>query len=114
MANRRLILATLSLVFVSGSSSAAIISHDFQSVGDGLLTYDVDNQREWLDMSQTVGMTLGDLHTIIGPAGTWHGFQIATLTDVESLWISAGRDLAHPSSLSSGAAAISLIDLLSA
>jgi len=47
-------LASMSvLVLLSATSNAQLISTDFKSTGDGLITFDTDTQLEWLDLSFT-------------------------------------------------------------
>lgn len=49
----RLIMACLELLWAA-PLFAAVIERDWQTPGDGLLTYDNVSQPEWLDLSQTL------------------------------------------------------------
>jgi hypothetical protein len=50
----RIIWLALVVLLWARVSGAAVIQHDWKTPGDGLLTYDDVNQREWLDLSQTL------------------------------------------------------------
>lgn len=82
-------LATLSLD-LTPSLNAAVMERDFLATGDGLLTYDDVNQREWLDLSETEDMTPEELSVALSENGLLRGFRVATLGDVEGLAESAG------------------------
>jgi hypothetical protein len=79
---------------------AAVISRDWKTPGDGLLTYDDVNQREWLDLSQTLltsqfpGATQEDRYQYVAsqtaPGGLFAGFSVAKSVDVIALAQSAG------------------------
>ena len=73
---------------------AAVIPVDLESPGDALLTRDLDNGLDWLDLSQTMqgGMnrTFNDVSGQLGPGGEFDGFRHATATEIEAFWTSAG------------------------
>jgi hypothetical protein len=79
---------------------AAVISRDWKAPGDGLLTYDDANQREWLDFSQTYlsdqfpGVYREEKYQYvagqIAAGGLFEGFIIAKSNDVLLLAQSAG------------------------
>ncbi|MCC6494538.1 MAG: hypothetical protein IT424_16125 [Pirellulales bacterium] len=81
---------------------AAVIQRDWKTPGDGLLTYDDVNQREWLDLSQTVlsSQFPGDDREAkyqfvleqTSPSGAFAGFTTANAADVLALARSAGID----------------------
>lgn len=78
----RLLLASLLLASPAG---AAVFSRDLFEPGDGLLTYDDVNQREWLDFSVTSGLSLPDLEAMTASSGVLKGFVGATREDIEDL-----------------------------
>jgi hypothetical protein len=95
------LLFFLSIYFAAmPATSAAVISHDWKTPGDGLLTYDTVNKREWLDLSQTIlssqfpGSTRDERYQyVIGqtaPGGLFEGFSNAKSADVVALAQSAG------------------------
>ncbi len=104
---RRIMTRTLLFCFwaFSGLSShylsAAVISRDWKSAGDGLLTYDTVNKREWLDLSQTLlqqfpGVSLNDRYQSVVaelvPGGLFEGFTVAKRDDAIALAQSGGID----------------------
>lgn len=82
------------------TASAGVISRDWKTPGDGLLTYDDVNQREWLDLPYLIDefpvisrdpekrleLVLPELE----PGGSLEGFVVASSADVIELAISAG------------------------
>lgn len=87
---RILALTLLAIVLgISPEARAGIIARDLEALGDGLLTYDTVNHREWLDLPETIGMTLAEVMLQTGPNGRLEGFRFATLADVSDLAASA-------------------------
>jgi hypothetical protein len=82
----------LSIVGTFSDARAAIIERDFYSAGDGLLTYDTVNQREWLDVIATYGITQPQLDDLLIPDGPLAGFELGSFDDVKALLVSAGFD----------------------
>lgn len=68
---------------------AGVISVDWESSGDGLLTRDTLNKREWLDLTETAGVRLADVMTHMTPGGRLEGFRFASLDDATRLAASA-------------------------
>jgi hypothetical protein len=88
----RFILITLALLGLSiSSSSAALTSADWLSVGDGKLTID-DSGLQWLDLSETIGLSYNAVAAQLVAGGLFEGFRYATVAEVEGLWDSAGGD----------------------
>jgi hypothetical protein len=80
---------------------AAVFERDWQTPGDGLLTFDDMNRREWLDLSETIleqfpGTDLeARYQSVVGElvaGGIFDGFSIAKSEDVIALAQSAGID----------------------
>jgi hypothetical protein len=103
--------------------SGAVISRDWKFPGDGLLTYDDVNQREWLDLSQTLlsvqfpGNTRDERYQYVvgqlGPNGLFAGFDVAKSQDVVKLAQSAGIDTSTFDSNLNALPTLALGDLLS-
>jgi hypothetical protein len=102
-----LALAVAAGCFVQRPLPAAVISRDWKTPGDGLLTYDDVNKREWLDLSQTVlsqfpGATREDKFQYVvsqlPPGGLFGGFSVAKSNDVSALAVSAGINISVPTS----------------
>ena len=80
-------LATTALILSTGLN-AAVVELDYAISGDGLITRDVDNAMEWIDVAATTGLSAYDAESLY--AGT--GFRLATANEVVDLFISAGID----------------------
>ncbi len=74
------------LLLIASPVGAAVFSRDLYESGDGLLTYDDVNQREWLDFSVTAGLSFDELALLISPVGPLAGFQLATKGDTYDLF----------------------------
>lgn len=96
-----LYLALFAAVNCAPDCRGAVVERDWLAPGDGLLTLDTVNQREWLDIPVSV---LNQFHPSdldlavplalqeLQPGGRFEGFQFATRDDVEGLLFSAGID----------------------
>jgi hypothetical protein len=82
-------------------SDAAVISRDWKTPGDGLLTYDTVNKREWLGLSETQlsqfpGSNLPERYQSVvselAAGGMFAGFSVAVRNDVIAFAESAGVD----------------------
>ena len=89
----------IGLCFSAISARAAVVERDWQPVGDGLLTYDTVNKREWLDVPVSlllqfhptdVDLAVDTAKTELLPGGTFEGFTFAKRVDVLSLVESVG------------------------
>ena len=80
-------LAAIALVLSTGIN-ASVIELDYASAGDGLITRDVDNAKEWFDVAATTGLSANDAESLYAGAG----FRLATANEVVDLFISAGID----------------------
>lgn len=72
----------------SFQSNAEIVTQDYTTEGDGLITFDTVGQNEWLDVSMFVDMNL----PMLQGANQWteDGFHLATDDDVFNLFKNAG------------------------
>lgn len=103
--------------------SAAVVERDWKVPGDGLLTYDDMNRREWLDLSLTVlsdqipgADLLEKLDYVtdqLAPGGLFEDFTFAKSADVLALATSAGIDISTQSSAINSAPTLALGELLS-
>lgn len=71
-----------------GYANAALVSSDWNSANDNLITSDTTSGLEWLDLSQTYGMTLATASSQFGT--TFSGFRFATHAEVLGLMTEAG------------------------
>lgn len=94
MGFKSIALAASTLVF-STSANAAIISVDWQSAGDNLITQDTASGLEWLDLTVTAGMSYNEVSAQLGTGGAFEGWGYATVAQVEGLWTAFGGDSAY-------------------
>lgn len=87
---KNLVLAVLLALGATSAANAALSSRDWLTAGDGLLTFDDQSNREWLDLSQT---RIGTYNSVVGrlaPGLIFAGFNVASFVDVGSLFYSGG------------------------
>lgn len=75
---------------LSTTANAALSARDWQSAGDGLLTFDDQSRLEWLDVTQTVNMSFNRVLGQLASGGTFEGFRVATSDQVRALFVSGG------------------------
>lgn len=116
-----LFVCVLTLLCVHGNWStgnAAVSERNWKNPGDGLLTYDDVNQREWLDLSVSTIAQFPEPKeenalAEINAGGLFAGFTLAKRDDVLGLAISAGIDPTTDSFARNASAVQNLIELLS-
>ena len=117
MSRSNVAMPTLLLLLFTMPLDAAVIERDWQTPGDGLLTFDTVNQREWLDLSETLLVDFGNNPTYVlaqlTQGGQFEGFHPATLQDVIGLGQSAGIDTTTLDFARNEDPTENLIDLLS-
>lgn len=94
-------LLVLALSFMSSGVFAELVSQDFLTVGDGLITYDTDSGLYWLDLSYTsTGPNKNPEHSYNAIKAKTQdvnselfGFRHATYTEVQTLYTNAGMGL---------------------
>ena len=74
------------------NANAAIVSVDWQTGGDNLITQDTDSGLEWLDLTVTAGMSFNDVTAQLGVGGDYEGWRYATSAEVTGLWDAFGGD----------------------
>jgi hypothetical protein len=109
---RQLAGVIISLVGVLPSLEAAVHERDWIVSGDGLLTFDDVNNREWLDLTVTHPAGLACVLTEVDEGGRFAGFMVATFADVHTLAQSAGIDTTTLDYEVNHVAALTLINLL--
>lgn len=86
----KLLILSILLSCLASQSWGGFVARDLLMPGDGLLTYDDINQREWLDLDFTLGSGREGLLAALDDGGLLEGFQFATADDVRQLADSAG------------------------
>jgi hypothetical protein len=118
LARLRLPLLVVVASLVSQELHAAVISRDWKTPGDGLLTYDDVNQREWLDLTESrlaifpAGMRVQQLLTELGPGGKFEGFTWSKSGEFRDFAMSAGIDISTKEYVRNEAATRALITLV--
>ena len=88
------VLALTLMLIVGGTrvASASLVEVDLNTTGDALLTRDTSTGLEWLDVTQTYGLSYDDV--IGGVGNTWlaDGWTYATPEQIGQFFTSAGWD----------------------
>ena len=96
--NMRLIIASFMKTVLTGilflglasSANALLIEADYINSGDGLITVDTVTGLEWLDLTETDGMSFNMVEAELLVGGSLFGYRYATLGEVYQLWDNAG------------------------
>jgi len=78
---------------LSTSVNAAIISTDWNAVGDNLITHDTVSALNWLDLTETNNLSYSAVVAQLGAGELYEGFRVATTLEVVALWSNFGVDL---------------------
>lgn len=81
----------LLLTLVAGTARAVLVSSNDPFYGVGSITLDTNTGLQWLDLTQSTNLSVND---ILGGSGSFlaQGFQLATLSQVEAMYMSGGWD----------------------
>ena len=89
-------LAVISLVAalsVSTITNAAVVSIDWQTAGDSLITSDTTSGLNWLDLTETAGLAQTTILASMGGGGAYAGWRYASSAEVVTLFANFGVDL---------------------
>jgi hypothetical protein len=81
------IFAVSTLALASMSASAQLISTDWKSTGDKLATLDESTGIEWLDLTQTDGMSIDTAEGLL--SSRFEGWRLPTRSEVTQLMVNA-------------------------
>jgi hypothetical protein len=81
------IFAVSTLALASMSASAQLISTDWKSTGDKLATLDESTGIEWLDLTQTDGMSIDTAESLL--SSRFEGWRLPTRSEVTQLMVNA-------------------------
>ncbi len=70
-------------------ASAEVVSVDLAASGDGLVTRDTVNKRDWLDLTRTRGLSINAARAATRPGGAYAGFRIARLNELVDFYAQA-------------------------
>ncbi len=79
------ICVAISVVSMTTSVLAAVISADYPGFGVGSITRDTDQNLDFLDLTFSFGRSSDDISTQFGPGGDFQGFRYATEIEVINL-----------------------------
>jgi uncharacterized repeat protein (TIGR01451 family) len=80
----------LSLLLSIEMARAALVSTDWQTAGDNLITRDATSGLDWLDLTQTANRSYNDVSSQLGAGGQFAGFRYATQAEVTALFSQFG------------------------
>lgn len=78
------------LTLSSASVSAALVSADWQTAGDNLITRDTESGLEWLDLTVTANTSYNTITSQFGSGGTYEGWALATHVQISAMFDHAG------------------------
>lgn len=79
------LLAILTLFFTV-QAKAALVSVDWKATDDNLITRDTSSRLEWLDLTETNGLTYNYVSSQFGSGDTYEGFRYATYNETQQLF----------------------------
>jgi hypothetical protein len=80
------LIATV-LLLSAASAQASLVETDWNNLGDGLATLDTDTGIEWLDLTQTLGMSINQAEGLLG--STFDGWRLPTGAEVTQMMVNA-------------------------
>lgn len=81
------------LSFWAVTPHAAIVSVDWETSGDNLITRDTSSGLDWLDLTETNGISYDDILPQLDSGGQFDGWRYATNDEVVALWSNFGINL---------------------
>lgn len=90
---KKIFLLGLILFLNSVTVYANLITLDWKVPNDGLILYETDSNLEWLNLSQSYGMSYNKVLAMTdNPGGLYEGWHIAKKTEMVSLFNAVGGD----------------------
>ena len=94
MKNRLFLSAACAcLLLVSWNAHSSLVSEDWKTTGDNLITLDTITGLEWLDLTETRNISRDYVLTQFGSGGEFAGYRYATSAEVVDLWSNFGINL---------------------
>jgi hypothetical protein len=78
---------TAAMLLFSFHSQAALVESDWLDAGDSRATLDLESGKKWLDLTETMGMSIGQVENLLNT--TYQGFTLATESQIQALLISS-------------------------
>ena len=82
-------LLTAALLTLSFASHAELVSTDWKTEGDALATLDTETGIEWIDLSETDGMSINTVLSMTSAGGKFEGWRLPTEDEVLTLFDAA-------------------------
>lgn len=82
----KLIIAS-TIAFASMGANAELIATDWKTTGDSLATLDAETGIEWLDLTQTDGMSINQAEGLL--SSTFAGWRLPTRNEVTQMMVNA-------------------------
>ena len=94
MAFKSIIGATCTcLVIVSFNADAELISADWKTSGDNLITRDSSSGLDWLNLTESTNLSYNYVSSQFDIGGQFEGWRYAKVTEVVALWLEFNIDL---------------------
>ena len=91
---KTILLSLMLLILKFSNVNAAIITTDWNNVGDSFITRDTTSGLNWLDLTVTGGMSYNDVFAeLMLESSELYGYRFATSDEVISLWEQFGINL---------------------
>jgi hypothetical protein len=88
-------ISAVLFALVDSSAIAAFAELDWKATGDTLITYDSQTGLDWLDITETVGMSKSAVFAKLGAGGAFEGFSFATTEQLSTLFDDANFGTNH-------------------
>ena len=100
------------LLALSANVSASVVSADWNTANDGLITNDTVTGLNWLDLTETNGLSYNYVSSQLGAGGDYEGFRYATNDEVVGLWTNFWYNLSYntPEQITNGGSPEGLIN----
>lgn len=93
--SRKFFTATFLIAVLSTNINAAIVSVDWQSAGDNLITRDSVTGLDWLDLTVTQGKSYNNILSQLEPGQLYEGWRYASRAEVLQLWNNMGAPIKY-------------------
>lgn len=80
----------ISTLLISFNLNAAILSANYQTSGDNLITHDTATGLDWLDLTETAGLSYDYVASQFGVGGEFEGWRFATIYEVSRFFDAFG------------------------
>ena len=80
------------LAVLSFNADAAIVSVDWLTAGDNLITQDTESGLEWLDLSETMNRSYNDISSKLGVGEEFYGWRYASISELSGFFDAFGGD----------------------